>query len=211
MKENKFQKRLYNLYINRLRKKNLNKNVSIISNNCIGGILYHDLGLKFNSPTINTLIYGRDFISFCNNLEKFLNCELEFDENSKDYPIGILDCKEESIEKIHLHFLHEKSFTKAKEDWNRRKIRFNKNNYIIIYEHFNKNGDDVVYDFSNLKHPYKIVFTHKKFKNIPCSYYSYACRKEKSFGKITKYRNGLSGKRNFYKSQIIKLINSCNS
>lgn len=30
-----------------------NRDITIISANCVGGVIYHDLGLAFNSPTIN--------------------------------------------------------------------------------------------------------------------------------------------------------------
>lgn len=33
-----------------------NSDITILSNNCIGGIIYHKLGLRFKSPTINLLI-----------------------------------------------------------------------------------------------------------------------------------------------------------
>ena len=53
--------------------RNCNKeNVSIICNNCTGGIILHDLGLKFNTPTINTLFYSADdFIFFVLNIRVF--------------------------------------------------------------------------------------------------------------------------------------------
>ena len=38
------QKKNYDKYILKLRKRLKNETVSIISNNCIGGILYHDFG-----------------------------------------------------------------------------------------------------------------------------------------------------------------------
>ena len=102
----------YNKYISKLREKLKNKSVSIISNNCIGGILYHDLGLKFNSPTINTLIYGDEFVDFIKNLKEYINCELKYDESSKEYPIGLLSNVNKNI--VHVHFLHDNSFEEAK-------------------------------------------------------------------------------------------------
>ena len=54
-----------------------NKDFTIISHNCVGGVIYHDLGLKFNTPTINLFFMAKDFIKFCNNLIHYLNCEME--------------------------------------------------------------------------------------------------------------------------------------
>lgn len=52
-----------NVILPKMRKKLLKKNITIISNNCTGGFVYHDLGLRFNSPTIN-LAFGSDEVFF---------------------------------------------------------------------------------------------------------------------------------------------------
>ena len=57
----------------RYRKIFQNKDISIISMNCTGGILYHDLGLQFRSPTVNLFMRAEDFIKFCENLEFYLS------------------------------------------------------------------------------------------------------------------------------------------
>ena len=59
------------------RKKLKNKNPSIISSNCNGGFIYHDLNLKFFSPTINLFFYPKDYIKFIANLEYYSKCELK--------------------------------------------------------------------------------------------------------------------------------------
>lgn len=52
-------------------KKNIqNKNFTIISSNCIGGLIYHDLGMQFKSPTINMYIKANDFIKLCKKSKK---------------------------------------------------------------------------------------------------------------------------------------------
>lgn len=193
----------YNHYIKKLRKRLKNDTVSIISNNCIGGIIYHDLGLRFYSPTISTLIYGEEFIEFVKYLKDYINCELKY-EDSKDYPIGTLTIKDKKT--IHIHFLHDTSFAEAKANWDRRKSRINFDNIFLIYEHFNKSSDEIIQNFDDLKYK-KVVFTHKKYPNIDSAIYIRACRKEKSFGTITKFKNKISGKRNLYQYDIVKHIN----
>jgi len=60
-----------------MRKKLLNHDITIISNNCTGGFVYHDLGLRFNSPTINlSFASDKDFFSFAENLPYYLSCEV---------------------------------------------------------------------------------------------------------------------------------------
>ena len=51
----------------RLRKRLSNRNFVLISSNCVGGCLLHDLGEEFCTPTINLDI--PEFISFCESLE----------------------------------------------------------------------------------------------------------------------------------------------
>lgn len=198
------QKRNYEKYVSKLKKRLKNKSVSIISNNCIGGILYHDLGLRFNSPTINTLIYGDEFVEFAKNIKEYIDCELVCDEKGIEYPIGILAPTNKKI--IHIHFLHNNTFEEAKSNWNRRRSRIDYNNLFFIYEHFNKFDDSIVKKFDKLNY-HKVVFTHKKFNNIKSSKYIFACRKEKGFGTITKFKNKISGKRNIYTYDIVKQLN----
>ena len=41
-----------------------NKNFTIIARDCVGGILYHQLGERFLSPTINLFFTPEDFNYF---------------------------------------------------------------------------------------------------------------------------------------------------
>lgn len=60
------------------RKRKLkNKDFTIISNNCCGGLIYRTLGIKYNSPTVNSWISRKDFFVFCNNLKEYFSYELE--------------------------------------------------------------------------------------------------------------------------------------
>lgn len=38
-----------------------NKKFTLLCNNCNGGVILNDLGLKFNTPTINMFFYHYDF------------------------------------------------------------------------------------------------------------------------------------------------------
>lgn len=49
----RMQARLHERWCNVQRRRLRNYSPTIISNNCCAGFIYHDLGLKFNSPTIN--------------------------------------------------------------------------------------------------------------------------------------------------------------
>ena len=49
------------------RKALTNKDFTIICNNCNGGTLTHDLGMRFNSPTVNLFFSSYDFFDFVEN------------------------------------------------------------------------------------------------------------------------------------------------
>ena len=51
-----------------MRERLENENFSIISSNCIGGILCHDLNVRYNSPTVNMFFVAADFVKFCSRI-----------------------------------------------------------------------------------------------------------------------------------------------
>ena len=113
----RFRKYIRNVYDRfRLEK---NADFSIISNHCMGGIISHDLGLEFKSPTVNLKILPDDFIKFVENLEHYLFLPIEEKfETGISYPIGLLG-------DVTLYFVHYSSFEEAVKCWNRRKERVN--------------------------------------------------------------------------------------
>lgn len=50
--------------------------VTILSSNCIGGVLGHELGWQFLSPTVNLWMWLKDFIKYCSRLRHYSQCEL---------------------------------------------------------------------------------------------------------------------------------------
>ena len=142
-------------------KKKMNSNYiysdfTIISSNCIGGIVYHNLRKKFLSPTINLYVETPDFIKFCNNLSDYMSYELIEVKNEK-YPMG-------SLNDIKIHFVHYSSFAEAKECWDRRKQRINYNNIFVILSDRDKFSPDLLKDIEKI--PYnKVLYSHVDYKN----------------------------------------------
>lgn len=85
---------IYNYYYHtKLRKRLKNNEFSIISDTCVGGIIYHRLGLQFSSPTINLGI-GEDvdsFIDFVENLYDYSKSRLIFQHDCPRYPTAVLN------------------------------------------------------------------------------------------------------------------------
>ena len=158
--------RLRKLRNKKMRKK-LKNNPSIITNHCIGGIISHDLGLQFLSPTVNLKILPDDFIKFVENLDKYLKAEFESVESDLPYPVA-------KLEDITVYFVHYKTFEEAVAKWKERAKRVNFNNLRIImtardgasYETL-KRFDALPYDkvvFDDVPHPElkSAVHVHRK-------------------------------------------------
>ena len=117
-----------------LRKLRLrNRDFSLITNNCIAGIVYHDLGLPFLTPTINLFFEDEDFFRFVGDLPHYLSCEVEeLCEAGISYPLGLLRRGEETVK---IRFLHYDSFPEAAAKWKERAARVNLDKLYIIFEY----------------------------------------------------------------------------
>ena len=125
------------LYERSVRKKLRNNDFSIICSNCIGGLIYHRLGLPFLSPTINLWISQPDFLKFVMHIREYLEEELVFENSEYPYPVA-------RLKDIHIYFAHYKSDDEARACWERRKTRINYDNlFIIMYERDGITEDDI--------------------------------------------------------------------
>ena len=155
--------------INYIRLKN--KKITIISNNCWGGVFYRDNNLEYLSPTLGLFFMADEYIKFIYNLKHYINTDLHFIsiEESKycDYlkklnyksPIG-------KIDDVEICFLHYKTEDEAYEKWTRRKKRILYNK--IIYKFSDQNGCLMSHleRFNQFDAKNKILFTTQKYKNI---------------------------------------------
>ena len=123
------------LSLEEFRNRITNKDFTLIARDCVGGILYHQLGLKFLSPTINLFFIPEEFNYFCLNLKEYIAGELvELVDNDTPYPIGLIyPVKGASITRpVRVDFMHYDSFEQAKNKWNVRKQRINWNNLFVL-------------------------------------------------------------------------------
>lgn len=156
---------------NYFRKKLKNDNFTILSSNCIGGVIYHRLGKQFLTPTINMWFYQYDFIDFCLHLDYYLAQELHFVETDKDFPVAQLQGDNNDIPTISLYFNHDKVPETARANWEKRKVRINRENlYIMLY-----NLDDMtikkIKSLESIPCKGKVIFTAKPLPEIPWSFY----------------------------------------
>lgn len=72
----------------------------------------HELGLQFNSPTVNIWFKSSEFIKFFVWVEYYLyDCEIEMDVQ-RSVECGYLVVR---LDDIHVYFIHYESFEQAKK------------------------------------------------------------------------------------------------
>ena len=164
---------------------------SIISQNCIGGVMYHDLGLKFLSPTINAYMSALDFIKFCENLEYYcsINAEDILFVEERQYPVGFLG-------DIKIYFVHYKTKDEVIQKWNDRRQRINFKKIRIVMTDRDGLDEGLLRRF--LKLPYKKILFSAKDYGVPEINYMPCFKKQICVGVLTAYYS-FSGKRYYEK------------
>lgn len=114
-----FSRKVYNVFLaikNLLNRRRLKVHeFSIITNSCIGAVIYHKLGVKYQSPFINCGFSDADFVKLVRNLKVYMEQKLCFVEiDGVSYPTAYLG-------DILIHFVHYSSRKEAEELWEERK------------------------------------------------------------------------------------------
>lgn len=157
---------------------------TIISSNCIGGIIYQDLHIQASSPTIDLYFNAPDFIQFLNKMPYYLGCSLTFTKKTKYseidsiYPIGALD-------DVEIHFMHYKSDKDALLKWEQRKKRIEFDNLFIIMTDRDFCTYDIIKEFDNLPYKNKIIFTAKHYPEFKSAIYCKHFEDQDSVGILT--------------------------
>ena len=145
----------------RMRERLKNKDITLLTPNCLGGLLFHDLGLKFMSPTINLMMTQGDFIKFVLNLESYLKEPLRFFKHMEH------NCPCAKLKDIEICFTHYTSEKEAAEKWEKRAKRINKNNLFIFCEERDGITKDEIKSLSTVNAKGIVVFTAHQYDDIP--------------------------------------------
>ena len=73
--------------------------VTVFSQNCIGGVMYHDCHSRFLSPTVNLFFSASDFLKFVEKYEYYFSQPLKFCR-AEGYPVG------EFPDGLRIYFMH---------------------------------------------------------------------------------------------------------
>ena len=158
---NRYREQIRSFKLKAERSRLINKEVTIFSSNCIGGAIYHDLGLRFMSPTINLFIRPSDFVRFLSNVQHYVKCDLKELDAGEMYPCGDLDG-------IRLDFVHYESFSEAKAKWNERSARIDLSNCCAIMVDRDGCTQEDVRAFDALPIDQKAFLTARTFDNVHC-------------------------------------------
>lgn len=183
------------------RKRLINKEFSLISSNCTGGLILHDLNLKFLSPTINLFFFAEDFIKFVEKLEYYIKQEIVFaDEKDYDYPIGFLD-------DVKIHFMHYENKEEAKTTWEKRRSRINYDNLFIMMTDRDGCTENIIDRFNKLPYKNKVIFTNKKYEQYPAAFHIKGFENDSNVGQLNEFSNSF-GKKYYDQFDYVKWFNN---
>lgn len=169
IKNKKIQKQRASICEN-YRRRNQNYDFTLISQNCIGGVIYNDLGIPFYSPTINLFIEDENFVKLAENPEYYFSIEAQPLMDKFIDPINPSICYPKIlIEDIEICCLHYHNCQEAIAAWERRRKRVNLNNMYVLGNSWNLHGNiKLIERLSNVDYPTKIFVLPDEAINDKC-------------------------------------------
>ena len=189
---------------NAMRKQLQNKTPTFLCPNCIGGILFHDLGIQFCSPTVNNMMLQTDFVKFVLNMEYYLRQPLAFfDHPEHEFPCVLLD-------DVTVYFTHYKTREEAQEKWTARCKRMDKDNLFVFLMERDGLTEQQIRELSQLNVRGLVVFTANDYPDIPYALQLPRYAKDKEVGNVLR-KSYLNGRREYEKYfDFIKWFNEAN-
>lgn len=173
--------------------------VSIISDNCLGGMICHDYCLPQLSPTVNLFILPTDFIDFCSNLEANLDADVVEVKSDEPYPVG-------AVNGCVAHFSHYKTISEAREAWKRRAVRVNPDRMLVLMVERDGCTYDDLKRFDALPFPDKMVLVHRPYPEIGSAVVVPGYADSDEVGILTDW-SGLLGKRKYDVIDWVEVLN----
>ena len=186
--------------INRsLQLKLTNQGMTVISANCVGAFILHDLHQPFNSPFVNLYLSPQDFLRYLQNMDFYLTQALTFVQTEKSYPVG-------KLADLEIHFMHYHSEQEANEKWQLRTSRMNFDNLFIMMTDRDGVTEKDIQLFDQLPFKNKVIFTHKPYPAFKSAYYIKGFEKQNQVGDIFEF-SGWNGKKYYDQFDYVKWFN----
>lgn len=154
----------------KMRKALTNREVSFFVPNCIGGILFHDLGIRFLSPTVNLMLTQTDFVKLVCNMEAYLASGLRFYKH-EEYSCPCAYLGGDGLDDISIHFTHYATPEEAERKWNERKSRINRDNIFVFLEERDGLSKEDILSLADIRAKGLVVFTCNEYPDIPYTVY----------------------------------------
>lgn len=169
----------------------LKKNsISFFTPNCLGGLLFHELGLQFKSPTVNLMLSQTDFAKFVLNLDDYLKYPLSFFEKEG------MECPCAYLNDIVIHFTHYTSDEDAEHKWIARTKRIDYENMYVFVQERDGLSEEKIMELGNLSVKGLVVFTAHDYPDIPWTVYLPQYEQDGEVGNILK-RNIIDNSREY--------------
>ena len=183
------------------------RNFSLVSSDCLGGVILHDLGCPFLTPTINLFFASTaGFIRFVNNIELYKSSGILTEiKTTAQYPCGKLSS---SAGEVVINFMHYKTFEGAATAWYRRMARLDVKKILVIDALVNPTENDIAL-YKTIVFP-KLIIVPEKFADnadfVTLKHYEKLMHHYHP-GKILEFPHFYSIKRWYYDAPIIDFIN----
>lgn len=173
--------KIQRIFINRRLKSRLqNHGMTVISANCVGAFILHDLNEPFNSPFVNLYLSPSDFVRYLQNIEFYQRQSLTFIESEKPYPVA-------KLADLKVHFMHYRNSQEAQQKWLARSARMNLDNLFIMMTD-KDDAQGIAYEdlaaFDQLPFKNKVVFTRKPYPEFKSAFYIKGFEKQNQVGDL---------------------------
>lgn len=180
LEKGKWAERLF--YNGRRKRKLKNRDFTIIASNCNGSIMYHDMGLRYLTPTVNLALSMDDFVELAGDLKRYMEQEIVEVKGESGCPEGLLG-------DIRIHFVHYGTFEEGVRKWEERKKRINWDNLFIVGTEKGGCSYETLRRFDRLPYENKVIFTHVEYPEFPSACYIRGFEEKGELGVLTDYRN----------------------
>ncbi|HHE9474355.1 TPA: DUF1919 domain-containing protein [Haemophilus influenzae 10810] len=187
-------------FINRsLQRKLTNQGMTVISANCVGAFILHDLHQPFNSPFVNLYLSPQDFLRYLQNMDFYRTQPLTFVQTEKSYPVG-------KLADLEIHFMHYHREQEANEKWQLRTLRMKLDNLFIMMTDRDGVTEKDIQLFDQLPFKNKVIFTHKPYPAFKSACYIKGFEKQNQVGHIFEF-SGWNGKKYYDQFDYVKWFN----
>lgn len=191
-------------YLSRKRARLRVSGFSIICSNCIGGVMYHDLGLEFLSPTVNLTISMPDLIKMAGDLRWYMDQPLVELDLGEPYPVARLG---EGDSAVQINFLHYDTFQDAREKWEERKRKINYDRVVLIGAEKQGCNYEALRRFDRLPLPNKLVFTRVPYPEFSSACYVKGFEDQPELGTLTNFKPGFLRRRYLDAFDYVSFLN----